>query len=121
MALNSLRIHWFDGIGPILDYMALNVAQNVTEAMTEGAQELESYAKANAPWDDQTGAAREGLTAEVGVDFGGEVSIDLFHSVEYGYWLELIQNGAYAIIMPTIEALGPEIIRKAGGKVMEIP
>ena len=48
-----------------------------------------------------------------------EIVIELYHKAEHGYWLELIQDGAYAIIMPTIEALGPEIIRRAGGSVID--
>lgn len=106
-----------DGIGPTLTWCVAHTALNVTEAMYEGAAEIESYAQWNAPWEDQTGAARYGLTADVEVDLG-DPCITLSHSVDYGIWLELIQNGAYAIIMPTLETLGPEIIRRAGGKVV---
>lgn len=108
-----------DTIGPVLDVMAISVAANVMEAMYTGAQEIETYARFNAPWSDQTGAARNGLTADV-FEESGEIVLELAHSVEYGVWLELIQDGAYAIIMPTLEAMGPKVIRDAGGRVTSI-
>ena len=107
-----------DGIGPVLGYMVASAALNVGEAMLSGKEEVELYARMNAPWSDQTGAARAGLTASV-YEEGGEIVLELAHSVDYGIWLELIQDGAFAIIMPTLEALGPKIIRDAGGKVLE--
>lgn len=108
-----------DTLGPALDLMALSVAGNVAEAMQQGAEEIEAYARFNAPWTDQTGAARDGLTATVRVE-GGQVILELSHTVEYGIWLELIQNGAYAIIMPTLEVLGPKVIQDAGGKIVSV-
>jgi len=116
MARGGIWIH--DGIGPILDYMAINTGVQVAEAMYEGAQEVQLYAQMNAPWTDQTGAARAGLTASVYEEFG-EVVLELAHSVDYGIWLETIQGGKFAIIMPTLEALGPRIIRDAGGHVTD--
>lgn len=108
----------FDGIGPVLDYMAINMAFNVAEAMEEGRMEVEAYAKANAPWSDRTGEARNGLTARVDND-GGDIVLELAHTAEHGYWLEVIQDGRFAIIMPTLEALGPRILKDAGGKVLD--
>lgn len=109
----------YDGIGPVLDYLVIHTGTQVTEAMMDGAQEVEAYAKANAPWSDRTGSARQGLRADVYEEFG-EIVLELSHSVDYGVWLELIQNGAYAIIMPTLEVLGPKIIRDAGGRVLDV-
>lgn len=108
-----------DGIGPMLDYLVIHTGTQVTEAMERGAERVEEYAKANAPWTDRTGDARQGLTARVYEEFG-EIVLELAHSVDYGYWLELIQNGRFAIIMPTLEVLGPQIIREAGGRVLDL-
>lgn len=108
----------YDGIGPIVGYMAASVAMNVAEAMEEGRARLEDHARSNAPWSDITGAARNGLTARVYME-GGEVVLELAHSVDYGRWLELIQEGRFAIIMPTLEALGPEILKDAGAVVTD--
>lgn len=109
----------FDGIGPTLDYLAISAADNVARAMESGKLRVETYAKMNAPWADRTGAARNGLTASVELE-AGEVVLTLEHTVDYGQWLELIQDGRFAIIMPTLEALGPEIIRDAGGHVTQV-
>lgn len=108
----------WDGIGPIVTAMYAGVAMNVYEGMEQGRGEVEAYAQSNAPWSDITGAARSGLVATLELD-GGEVVIDLAHSVDYGQWLELIQNGRFAIIMPTLEALGEGIIRRAGGRATQ--
>lgn len=108
----------FDGIGPVLDYMVISGASQVAEAMEKGKEKVEEYARLNAPWADRTGAARSGLTASVFLEMG-EVVLELAHTVDYGIWLETIQDGQYAIIMPTLEALGPEIIAEAGGAVMD--
>jgi hypothetical protein len=31
------------------------------------------------------------------------VTLFLYHTVEYGLWLETIQNGRFATLMPTLE------------------
>lgn len=117
MARSGMLI--LDTLGPALNIMVVRTAVNVSEAMGEGAVELQAYAQANAPWADQTGAARDGLVTDV-FEEGGEIVIELSHSVDYGVWLELIQNGNFAIIMPTLEALGPRILRDAGSLVTDI-
>lgn len=112
---------WVDTIGPHLDIMAATMAARIEAAMQEGAQEIQDYAQNNAPWEDRTGAARDGLTAEVDFDWdSGDFVITLYHSVDYGLWLELIQDGRFAIIMPTLEAIGPKVIERAGGEVLTV-
>jgi hypothetical protein len=72
--------------------------------------ELVEYARSNAPWEDRTGDARSGLDAEF---YGDEdaVGITLYHSVDYGVWLEIRWGGRYAIILPTVEAMGPKLLK----------
>jgi len=72
------------------------------------ASEIESDAQFNAPWDDRTGEARDGLEAEASME-GGEIVITLAHGVDYGQWLETIQSGRFAIIMPTLEKYGHRV------------
>jgi hypothetical protein len=70
---------------------------------------LESYAKDNKAWTDQTGNARQsmaGFVEEVSRDI---VVIYLAHGVDYGIYLEARWSGRYAIIWPTIEAHLPMI------------
>lgn len=101
-------IEWFDG--PEWDEVAL-------ESFKDSAPELQSYAQDNAPWEDRTGMARESLTAEAGLEADGTAYITLAHGVDYGYWLEVIQNGQFAIIMPTLEAYGPRVMADAVSRI----
>lgn len=106
-----------DTITPTLGWMIGSMVTRVATVMESGKERVEGYARSNAPWDDRTGAARNGLSAEV-YEEGGDVVLELAHTVDYGIWLETIQDGAFAIIMPTLEALGPEILREAGAQVV---
>jgi hypothetical protein len=108
MARNQILIDdgiivWFEG--PEWD----DVAEAVFE---KAAQEVESYAKDNAPWNDITGSARGGLQAKA-ESSNGDIVLSLEHTVDYGLWLEVIQNGKFAIIMPTLESRAPEIMAQA--------
>ena len=67
------------------------------------AQKIASYAKANAPWTDRTGNARQGLTGLCVASATGIV-IYLFHSMSYGIWLEVKNAGRFAIILKSLEA-----------------
>ena len=68
------------------------------------AKMLEAEMKQNAPWDDRTGRARQSLTADVITRFIDRyLAIDLYYKdVDYGYYLETMGNGAYAIVGPTL-------------------
>jgi hypothetical protein len=70
---------------------------------------LENYAKLNAPWKDRTSNARNGLAARSGRDSKTHYIV-LFHQVPYGIWLETRWSAKYAIIMPTIDHFGPEVM-----------
>jgi hypothetical protein len=74
---------------------------------------IETYAKENAPWTDRTALARNGLRGytsnepadgypveEVAAQI---VALYLSHQMDYGIYLELANQGAYAIIMPTLQ------------------
>lgn len=73
---------------------------------------LEAYMRQNASWQDQTGNARNGLTARP-FKTATNVGIDVFHTVPYGIWLEVRFSGRYAIIVPTIESQAPEVLAAA--------
>ncbi len=92
----------FDTLGPLLFASTEDLEGKVVSTLQDLAAEIQDYAQSNAPWTDQTGDARAGLTTEV-ESGGGEVILSLFHTVEYGQWLETIQSGRFAIIMPTLE------------------
>lgn len=87
------------------------------EAFESLAEQVEEYAKTNAPWEDRSGAARDGLTAEY-VDGGlFQHAIVLYHTADHGIWLEVRWNGRFAIIIPTIEAMGPRVMAGLGGLI----
>jgi hypothetical protein len=75
------------------------------------APDVENYMKMNAPWQDQTGNARNGLFARPYVE-GDNIGIELGHSVPYGIWLEVRWDGKYAIIQPTLDEMGPFVMRR---------
>ena len=74
------------------------------------AKDFESYAKANRPWTDRTGRARQGLTGYCIVRANG-VRICIAHTVDYGLWLEYARDKKYAILEPTVRLKGPDAVR----------
>jgi hypothetical protein len=74
------------------------------------AEDMENWAKENAPWKDRTGDARERLHATV-EETGPIGTIVLSHGVDYGIWLEVKNAGAYAIIAPAIDYWAPIVMR----------
>lgn len=94
----------------------------VITAVTAVAQRIAAImandAKTNAPWTDRTGNARSGLFGTAERDLAGKmVTIFLSHGavIDYGIWLELCNDGRYAVIMRTIEAHLPELMDELRG------
>ena len=98
----------------------LKMREGIEEIALDFAIELVDYAKANAPWSDRTGDARAGLDAQVENGMRGDIVVTLFHTVDYGVWLEVRWGGKYAIIIPTVERKGPELLAKMRGMMREI-
>jgi hypothetical protein len=73
-----------------------------------------SHMRSNAPWRDQTGNARNGLRATTNHVPFRRHSIILSHGVPYGIWLEVRWSGRYAIIDPTMRAIGPQVLDMIG-------
>lgn len=109
-------------LGPIV----ANLKRELAQAAAASALAMEAAAKANAPWNDDTGAARNGLQGSATMR-GSTIEITLSHAMEYGQWLELkwpvdqpppdldgfdlefLEAGRYAILWPTIEAELPRL------------
>jgi HK97 gp10 family phage protein len=74
---------------------------------------VERYMKHNAPWNDRTTNARNGLEAEAAKLGGGRFAIILRHSVDYGIFLERGTRymKARPIIEPTIKIYAPKVIK----------
>lgn len=80
------------------------------------AREIEAYAKQNAPWEDRTFEAREGLNATVVRNRAGEASIILAHGVEYGVYLENANAGEFSVIIPTMEHFAAQLGSRIWGQ-----
>lgn len=89
------------------------------EVSNDFADELVDYARSHAPWNDRTGDARLGLESAVLLT-DDSLLVELYHTVEYGIWLEVRWGGRYAIIIPTIETLGPRIFERMQGMFGDI-
>lgn len=98
-----------------LDKAPAAIMAQVQSRALEMAAEILNYAKTNAPWADRTGDARRLLDVDVSED-GETIVIQLYHQVDYGLWLEVIQNGNFAIIMPTLERYAGKVIEFEGGE-----
>lgn len=74
------------------------------------AKDFESYAKANRPWKDRTGAARQRLNGYTEAILHG-VRVCIAHGVSYGIYLELSHGKKYAILEPTVRLKGNDAIK----------
>jgi len=93
-------------------------ADDVENDLRRLMEQMVEDAKQNAPWQDNTGSAREGLDADL--DNSDNVyTVTLFHTVDYGQWLETIQSGRFAIILPTIEKWAPQMLNEVGGSLVD--
>jgi hypothetical protein len=72
------------------------------------APEIANYMKANAPWTDRTGNARQALYTAVEV-VNSMVELIMSHGVEYGIFLELKNAGHFAIVNPALDYFAPKI------------
>lgn len=114
MPRNRSGVQWTrDTLEPYYDDMILREnGFRITAKLRSIAKKAGDTAQAKAPWSDITGAARRGLNGDVYRE-GNNIILRLSHSVEYGKWLETIQDGKYAVIMPTLETMGSEFLKAA--------
>lgn len=105
----GIGINWI-GLDACIQ-MAKDLGTNVklADKAQRLAEDIKAYAKENAPWEDHTGDAREGLDTEVVFTSKDDVNILLFHSVEYGVYLENANGGEFSIIIPTMEKFAAEL------------
>ncbi len=84
--------------------------------LTIGAN-MEANAKVNASWINRTGMARRGLTGGFFWD-GPNGIVYIAHTVEYGKWLELCNDGKYAILKPTRDKFA-QVAFKSAERIMK--
>lgn len=92
-----------------------NATGRILTAITQyHAASARGKMKANAGWIDRTGNARNGLDAQAFGPAGrktGEYGIVLYGQVEYQIYLETKFDGRYAIILPTLQIEGTEMMK----------
>lgn len=86
----------------------------LAKALQRFAAQAQDEMKTGAPWTDRTGAARASLTARANIS-ATEGVITLSHGVDYGIWLEVANQGRYAIVGPTVASFGPKVMAGLGG------
>jgi hypothetical protein len=89
------------------------IKSRVMAVLGQQAPQIENWMKTNAPWQDQTGNARNGLAARAYRE-DDEMGIILYHQVPYGIWLEVRFSGEYAIIDPALQYWGPKVMQAVG-------
>lgn len=98
-----------------LDVISENLFQlgeDVDRARERATEELKDlmvdHMKANHPWENRTHDAEKGLRGHV-VHTQGRSVIWIGHGVHYGIWLEIMQGGRFAIVLPTLMLFGPRV------------
>lgn len=105
------RVTWDDrALTAQLKTFDTRVEAAITAATAYHATRAVAYARANAPWQDRTSNARNGLFARAERD-NHVHRIIVGHSVPYGLWLEVRWSGRYQILRPTIDHEGPELMQ----------
>lgn len=99
-----------DTLTPGLKAFPPKLDAQVAQTVDYFAVRSESYMKENAPWTDRTGNARNLLHATAFHEPPVRHGISLAHGVPYGIWLEVRFEGKNAIINPTLEQVGPELM-----------
>lgn len=79
-----------------------------------------AWMKLNAPWTDDTGAARASLTA-LALNHGSQHEILLAHGVKYGIWLEVANSGRFQILSPAMRAIGANVMKSMEGLISGNP
>jgi len=104
-------IHPNDQIVPNLDRYDKHIINAIAFLADALAAKMQGEAQRGAPWNDVTTAARSGLTG-FAVKAATEVVAYLFHSVEYGPYLELgtSKMAPRPIILPTLQANYPYVM-----------
>ena len=108
----------FDIINAVraLEAIQTATAEQLVQAGGSVADEMEQYAKANAPWCDRTGNARRTLEGFCGAE-GTKYTIGVCGNMPYSPKLETGFQGRYAILVPTLDTYTPRMIELVRGAV----
>lgn len=99
-----------NSLSPNLKKLPAVLDRNIYQVLRFHEPKVAGKARKNAPWKDDTGNARSGLSTEVVVLSRGVYALVLYHRVPYGLWLEVRFEGRYATIMPTLRGHAPLVM-----------
>lgn len=99
-----------DTLSPAIDSIDDQADAFLTAVVEFHAPQAEAQMKREAPWTDQTSNARNALFATTERK-RPIYRIILGHGVPYGIWLEVRWAGRYAILEPTIQSQGREVMK----------
>lgn len=85
------------------------VNDRVATVINYNASYTTGWMKRNAPWTDNTSAARTGLVT-LPFHFGTQHELLMAYSVYYGIWLEVANSGKYAVITPAMRIVGQKVM-----------
>lgn len=108
-----------DTLTPGMGQLSSRLDAALWATVSAHAPNVQGHAQRTAPWTDQTGNARQGLTAEPGRS-RDSYHIDLYHRMPYGIWLETRWGGRYQVIMPTVIVMGKALMATARAVVRKL-
>lgn len=92
-----------DALAARVQTYIVELDDNVNRALTDVAIDIQGYGQQYHVWQNRTFAAEQSLAADV-VTNGHIHTLTFSHGVYYGIYLETMQGGRFAIIMPTLQA-----------------
>ena len=106
-----------DTLSPNLKHLMPAIDAGVDLAFDSMVPVAEGHMRSNAPWTDRTGNARNGLRARHVANPMVSHELILYHTMPYGIWLEVRWSGRYAIIGPTIQEIGPDVMERTAASI----
>lgn len=106
MAKEGLSLNWSASPLVLADAMAelkTGLRDRLHRNLEGVGANMLAYAAGNHPWQNRTGEAEAGLSAEVLSEEGGERLV-LYHTAPHGLWLEVKHNGRWGIIPASLAA-----------------
>jgi hypothetical protein len=84
----------------------------ITAVLDYQKPKSETRMRTEAPWTDRTTNARNSLFAAVIRETEDDWLFVVSHGVSYGFWLEVINSGEYAIVRPEFLKANREIMQR---------
>lgn len=108
-----------DTLTPTLERFDAEVQESIRAVLEYWGARAVTEMRMNASWTDRTSNARNGLASSVYVG-DTDATLVLFHTMNYGIWLEVRWSGRYAIIGPTLNDVGPKALEMVRDAILQI-